>query len=45
EFFEKAMWDEIKTFAFSQSAKKIKIDWSETEGDFQVFSAAAVYLD
>lgn len=45
EFFEKAMWDEIKTFAFTQSAKKIKIEWSETEGDFQVFGAAAVYLD
>lgn len=39
------MWDEIKTFAFTQSAKKIKIEWSETEGDFQVFGAAAVYLD
>ena len=38
------MWDEIKTFTFIQSAKKIKIEWSETEGDFQVFGAA-VYLD
>jgi len=45
EYFEKAMWAEIKTFAFTQSAKKIKIEWSETEGDFQVFGAAAVYLD
>ncbi|QUE32208.1 ROK family protein [Francisella philomiragia] len=45
EYFEKTMWDEIKTFAFTQSAKKIKIEWSETEGDFQVFGAAAVYLD
>ncbi|MDE5004890.1 ROK family protein, partial [Francisella tularensis subsp. holarctica] len=25
--------------------KKINIEWSDPEGDFQVFSAAAVYLD
>ncbi|MDE4971976.1 ROK family protein, partial [Francisella tularensis] len=36
EFFEKSMWDEIKTLYFTQSAKKIKIECSETEGDFQV---------
>lgn len=45
EYFENAMRDEIKTFAFTQSIKKIKIEWSETAGDFQIFGAAAVYLD
>lgn len=45
EYFEDAMWDEIQTFAFTRSINKLKIEWSDTEGDFQVFGAAAVYLD
>ncbi|MED7818856.1 MULTISPECIES: ROK family protein [unclassified Francisella] len=45
EYFENTMWEEIQTFAFTKSIKKIKIEWSETAGDFQIFGAAAVYLD
>ncbi|MFC4892142.1 ROK family protein [Pseudofrancisella aestuarii] len=45
EYFENEMWEEIRSFAYTQSPKKLKLEWSSSDGDFQVFGAAAVYLD
>lgn len=45
EFFEKAMWDQIKTFTFSKSAEKLKVEFSKKTKFTPILGAAAVCLD
>ena len=45
EFFEKAMWDQIKTFTFSKSAEKLQVEFSKKTKFTPILGAAAVCLD
>jgi len=44
EFYEKAMWDQIKTFTFSRSVKKLKIEFSKQTKHSPILGAAAVCM-
>ena len=44
QFFQETMWDEINTFAFPLSAKKLKIETSELHNS-AIIGAAALFLD
>ncbi|MFD0792746.1 ROK family protein [Mucilaginibacter litoreus] len=44
EYFKETMWEEINTFAFSSSVKKIKIEVSEMHNS-GIIGAAALYMD
>lgn len=43
-FFSKSMWSSIRTFPFSNSVNKIKIEVSEID-HIAILGAAALYLD
>jgi glucokinase len=45
EFYEEAMWEELKSYAYPTSLKTLTIEYSELGGDSPVLGAAAVYLD
>ena len=45
EFYEDAMYEELKSFVYSMSLKNLTIEYSELAGDAPVLGAAAVYLD
>ncbi|WP_026260140.1 ROK family protein [Segetibacter koreensis] len=44
DFFQQSMWQRIKTFAYTKSAKRIKIEISELENS-GILGAAALYYD
>jgi glucokinase len=44
DFFEKNMWQEIKTFAYTKSAERIKIEVSALQNS-GILGAAALYYD
>ncbi|MFC1570805.1 ROK family protein [Candidatus Omnitrophota bacterium] len=44
EFYEEAMWKQIKTFTFSRSVKNLKIEFTEHTEDTPILGAAAVCL-
>jgi len=44
EYFQETMWQRIKTFAFTKSIDKLKIDTSALENS-GIFGAAALYYD
>jgi len=44
EYFQETMWQRIKTFAFTKSIDKLKIDISALENS-GIFGAAALYYD
>ncbi|HTE01081.1 MAG TPA: ROK family protein [Mucilaginibacter sp.] len=44
DFFEKTMWQEIKTFAYTKSAERIKIEVSALQNS-GILGAAALYYD
>lgn len=44
DYFEKSMWEKVKTFPYKQSISKLKIIPSEQE-DIAVLGAAALYFD
>ncbi|MCF6240702.1 MAG: ROK family protein [Bacteroidales bacterium] len=43
-FFEKFMWEKIRTFIYKHSIKKLKIKLSE-KADIAILGAAALYID
>ncbi|MDA3892297.1 MAG: ROK family protein [Salinivirgaceae bacterium] len=43
-FYQKTMWDKIKTFPYKHSVKNIKIEVS-TQSDISILGAAALYYD
>ncbi len=43
-FFEKAMWEKIRTFIYKHSIKKLKIVLSK-QADIAILGAAALYID
>jgi glucokinase len=45
EFYEEAMWEELKNYAYPTSLKTLTIEYSTLGGDSPVLGAAAVYLD
>ncbi|MDR6943125.1 ROK family protein [Mucilaginibacter pocheonensis] len=44
EFFEQTMWQEIKTFAYTKTAERIRIEVSELQNS-GIIGAAALYYD
>lgn len=44
KFFEKTMWQRIRTFAFTKSAERLKIEISELQSS-GILGAAALYYD
>lgn len=44
EFFEETMWQEIKTFAYTKTAERIRIEVSELQNS-GIIGAAALYYD
>jgi len=44
EFFEKTMWAEIKTFAFTKSAERVRVESSALQNS-GILGAAALYYD
>lgn len=44
DFFKQAMWQRIKTFAFTKSAERLKIEISELQNS-GILGAAALYYD
>lgn len=44
EYFQQSMWQRIKTFAFTKSIEKLKIETSALENS-GIFGAAALYYD
>jgi glucokinase len=45
EFYEDAMYEELKSYAYPMSIKDLTIEYSELAGDSPILGAAAVYLD
>jgi glucokinase len=43
-FFEKFMWEKVRTFTYKHSIKKIKIVQSK-QADIAILGAAALYID
>jgi glucokinase len=44
EFFEQTMWQEIKTFAYTKAAERIRVEVSELQNS-GIIGAAALYYD
>ncbi|WPU92100.1 ROK family protein [Mucilaginibacter sabulilitoris] len=44
QFFEQTMWQEIKTFAYTKTAERIKVEVSELQNS-GIIGAAALYYD
>jgi glucokinase len=44
EFFQQTMWQEIKTFAYTKTAERIRVEVSELENS-GIIGAAALYYD
>ena len=44
DLYEKAMWEQIKTFTFSRSAEKLKIEFTKKTKDAPILGAAAICL-
>ena len=45
KYYEEAMWEQLNTFTFTRSVKRIKIEFSKTTKHAPVLGAAAVCLD
>jgi glucokinase len=43
-FFEQSMWQEIKTFVYTKTAERIRVEVSELENS-GIIGAAALYYD
>jgi glucokinase len=43
-FFEKTMWEQIKTFVFTKSAERIRVEASALQNS-GILGAAALYYD